>query len=104
MRCSFKSCCLCSCVILLILLLSGASCGSLGFCFWVVFLLSMDALMFSLKSLFLLRILPWSISCLSAASIAFVCILFPWCASGGSSVFVSVCSISFVKSSQFVFL
>ena len=45
----------------------------------------------------LLRILLCCMLCLSAASIAFVSILFPRCASVGVGVFVSVCSISFVK-------
>ena len=79
---------------------------SLGFHFQAVFLLSMAALMFSRKSLCLLHILPWGILCLSAASIAFISILFPWCVSVGSGVyvFVSICSISFMKSSHFAFL
>ena len=34
----------------------------------------------------------------------FVSILFSWCASVGSGVLDSVCSISFVKSSKFSFL
>ena len=80
------------------------SCGSIGFCFKRVFLLSMAALMFSSRSLCLLRILPGGILCLSAASIVFVSIFFPWCTSVGSGVFVSVCSISSVKPSQFASL
>ena len=43
-------------------------------------------------------ILPRDILCLSAGSITFVSI-FSWCASVASGVFVSVCFISFVKSS-----
>ena len=38
LRCFFRSCCLCSCIILFILLFSSASCGSVGFCFRAVFL------------------------------------------------------------------
>ena len=57
-RCSFKSCCLCFCIILFILLFSGASCGSVGF-FQTVFLVSIAALMFSGTSFCLLRTLPW---------------------------------------------
>ena len=60
--------------------------------------------MFAGRSFCLLCILPWGILCLSAVSIAFVSILFPWCASVSSGVFVSICSISFVKSSLFAFL
>ena len=33
LRCSFQRCCFCSCIVLLILLFSGASCASLEFCF-----------------------------------------------------------------------
>ena len=44
----------------------------------------------------LLRILPLVIMRLSAESIVFISILFHWCESVGSGVFVSVCSISFV--------
>ena len=102
MRCSFQSCCLCSCIILI--LFSGASCESIGFCFWTVFLQSMAAFIFSGESLCLLHILPWGMLCLSTVSTAFISILFPWCASLGSGVLVSVCSISFVKSSQVAFL
>ena len=76
----------------------------MGFCFQTVFLQSMAAFRFSGESLCLLHILPWGMLCLLAASIAFVGILFPWCASVGSGVFVSVCSIFLVKSSQFAFL
>ena len=56
---SFQSCCSYSCTILFILLFSGASCRSLEFCFRVVFLLPMAALMLSGRSLCLLRILLW---------------------------------------------
>ena len=90
-KCSLQSCYLCPCIILVILLFSGASCGSLRFCFRTVFLLSMAALICSRSSL---RILVWSILWLSAASIASVSILFPWCTSVGNGVFVRVCSIS----------
>ena len=69
-------------------LLNDTSCESPGFCFRIAFLLSMPALMFSERSLCLFRILPWGILCLSAVSIQFVSILFPWCASVGSGVFV----------------
>ena len=48
---------------------------------------------------FVLCIVPWGILCLSSVSIPFVSILFPWWASVGSGVFLSVCSIYFVKSS-----
>ena len=74
------------------------------FYFQTEFLLSMAALMFSGRSVCLLRILPWGMLFLSAASIEFVSILFPCCAFVGSCVLVRVCSISFVKSSQFAFL
>ena len=56
-RCSLQSCCLCSCIILFILLFSGASCGSVEFCFRAVFLVSMAALMFSGRSFCLLSII-----------------------------------------------
>ena len=36
-RCFFQSCCLCSFILLYILLFGGASCRSLGFCFRIVF-------------------------------------------------------------------
>ena len=52
-----QSCCLFSCIILLILF-GGVSCGSMGFCFRTVFLVSMAALIFSGRSFCLLRILP----------------------------------------------
>ena len=57
-RLPFQSCCLCSGIILLIFLFSGASCGSIGFCFRIVYLLSMTAFMFSGRSLCLLRNSP----------------------------------------------
>ena len=78
--------------------------GLWGFGFRTVFLLSMAALMFSGRALCLLHILPGGMLRLSAASIKFVCILLPWCASVDSGVFVSVCYISFVKSFPVCFL
>ena len=61
-------------------------------------------LIYSDRSLCLLCIFPCGILCLSAVTIMLIDIFLPWCAFVCNDVFVSACSTSLVKSSQFAFL
>ena len=69
-----------------------------------MFLSFMALLIYSGKNLCLLCIFQCGMLYLSAVSIILVSSLLPWCTLVGNGVFVSDCSISFVKSFQFAIL
>ena len=62
-RCSFQSCCLCSCIILSMLLFSVASCGSVGISLRILFLSLMAVLIYSGRCLCMFCILPCYMFC-----------------------------------------